>query len=463
MTTLQFLGAAGCVTGSRFILEAGADRVLVDCGLFQGTKDLRLRNWAPFPVPPSSLEHVVLTHAHLDHSGYLPKLIKEGFRGTIFATPATVDLCGVLLPDSGHIQESDARLANKKGFSKHKPALPLYTEVEAVETLQFLKSVPYGRTERISPGLSFSFQPAGHIFGSGFISMRVGDTSEPLNIVFSGDLGRYGQPITHDPTPIESADYLLVESTYGDRLHDSSDAREELAAVVRDTSGRGGVVLIPSFAVGRTQELLYILRELEDAGRIPTLPVYVDSPMAIDATRILMKYPEEHDVDMSREQKAGADPLNCREVNFVRSAELSKTLNGMRYPMIVIASSGMATGGRILHHLAHRLPDSRNTVLFVGYQAEGTRGRSLLEGARQLKIHGQMVDVRAEIKMLGQFSAHADYSEILRWLGNFKQAPQEVFIVHGEPEPRRVLKEKIVREFGWSVTLPEHLERFDLK
>jgi len=463
MTTLQFLGAAGCVTGSRFILEAGTARVLVDCGLFQGTKELRLRNWAPFPVPPSSLKHIVLTHAHLDHSGYLPKLVKEGFRGTIFATPATVDLCGVLLADSGHIQESDARFANKKGFSKHKPALPLYTEVEAVETLQFLKPVPYGRTETIPPAFSFSFQPAGHIFGSGFIRLKVDDGRQTLAILFSGDLGRYGQPITHDPTPVESADYLLVESTYGDRLHESTDAKDELAGIVRATSERGGALLIPSFAVGRTQELLYILRELEDGGRIPTLPVYVDSPMAIDATRILMKYPEEHDVDMSREQKAGADPLNCREVNFVRTAELSKTLNGMRYPMIVIASSGMATGGRILHHLAHRLPDSRNTVLFVGYQAEGTRGRSLVEGARQLKIHGQMVDVRAEIKMLGQFSAHADYSEILRWLGNFKKSPRGVFIVHGEPEPRRALQEKIVHEFGWSVTLPEHLERFDLK
>ena len=463
MTTLQFLGAAGCVTGSRFILEADADHVLVDCGLFQGTKELRLRNWAPFPVPPSSLKHVVLTHAHLDHSGYLPKLAKEGFRGTIFATPATVDLCGVLLPDSGHIQEADARFANKKGFSQHKPALPLYTEVEAVETLQLLKPVPYGHTERISRALSFSFQPAGHIFGSGFIRMKVDDGRGSMDILFSGDLGRYGQPITHDPTPVESADYLLVESTYGDRLHDSTDVRDELARIVRGTAERGGVVLIPSFAVGRTQELLYILRELEDANRIPTLPVYVDSPMAIDATRILMKYPEEHDLDMSREQKAGADPLNCREVNFVRTAELSKTLNDMRYPMIVIASSGMATGGRILHHLAHSLPDSRNTVLFVGYQAEGTRGRSLLEGARQLKIHGQMVDVRAEIKMLGQFSAHADYAEILRWLRNFKRAPKGVFIVHGEPEPRRALKEKIIHEFGWSVALPEHLERFDLK
>jgi len=404
----------------------------------------------------------VLTHAHLDHSGYLPKLVNEGFRGTVFATPATVDLCGVLLPDSGHIQESDARFANKKGFSKHKPALPLYTEAEAIEALQFLKPVPYDKVQKISPGISISFQPAGHIFGSGFVRMAVENAGEPLEVLFSGDLGRYGQPITHDPTPVESADYLLVESTYGDRLHDSADAKEEFAAIVRNTSERSGVVLIPSFAVGRTQELLYILRELEDTGRIPTLPVYVDSPMAVDATRILMKYPEEHDVDMSREQAAGLDPLNCHQVNFVRSAELSKALNGIRYPMIVIASSGMATGGRVLHHLAQRLPDSRNTVLFVGYQAEGTRGRSLLEGARQLKIHGGLVDVRAEIKMLGQFSAHADYSEILRWLGHFRRAPKQVFVVHGEAEPRRVLREKIARELGWRATLPEYLETFKL-
>ncbi len=463
MARLQFLGAAGCVTGSRFVLESRTDRVLIDCGLFQGSKELRLRNWASLPVPTSSLNHMVLTHAHLDHSGYLPRLVREGFRGSVFASPATVDLCGVLLPDSGHIQEADARFANKRGFSKHKPALPLYTEIEAIESLQFLKPVRYGELRRISAELAFSFEPSGHIIGSCFIRMQVGAEDKPIEVLFSGDLGRYGQPITHDPTPVDAADYLLVESTYGDRLHAATDAREELAAIIRQTAERGGMVLIPSFAVGRTQELMYILRELEEAGRIPRLPVYVDSPMAIDATRILMKYPEEHDVQMGREQAAGRDPLNCREVNLVRTAELSKALNAMRYPMIVIASSGMATGGRVLHHLAHRLPDSRNTILFVGYQAEGTRGRSLVDGAKQVKIHGQMVEVRADIKVLGHFSAHADYSEILRWLGNFQRAPKAVFLVHGEAGPRASLKEKIERRFGWNVVLPEHLERFELK
>jgi metallo-beta-lactamase family protein len=459
---LQFLGATGCVTGSRFVLEAGKDRVLIDCGLFQGTKELRLRNWARFPVDPSSVDHVILTHAHLDHSGYLPKFVKEGFQGDVLASPATVDLCGVLLPDSGHIQEADARFANKRGFSKHKPALPLYSEIEAIESLRLLKSVPYRQTYRLSPGLSFSFQPAGHIIGSCLVRVRIEDKGKALEALFSGDLGRYDQPITHDPTPVESADYLLIESTYGDKLHEGSNVKEELASVITQTAERGGVVLIPSFAVGRAQELMYVLRELEDAGRIPYLPVYVDSPMAIDATRILMKYPEEHDVQMAREYTAGLDPLNCREVNFVRTAELSKAINEMRYPMIIIASSGMATGGRVLHHLLHRLPDSRNTVLFVGYQAEGTRGRSLVEGVREIKIHGQMVQVRAQIRAFGHFSAHADYAEMLRWLANFKRPPRAVFLVHGEPEPRKSLAEKIQRQLGWNVVLPDYLEKVDL-
>jgi metallo-beta-lactamase family protein len=398
----------------------------------------------------------------LDHSGYLPKLIKEGFQGDIYASPATVDLCGVLLPDSGSIQEADARFANKKGFSKHKPALPLYTEIEAVEALRQLKAKPYGQSHQLSEQLSFSFQTSGHIIGSSVVEITVTER-ERLKLLFSGDLGRYGQPITHDPAPVEYADYLLIESTYGDRLHEATDAKAELASVVRQTAERGGMVLIPSFAVGRAQELMYILRELEDAGQIPHLPVYVDSPMAIDATRILMRYPEEHDAQMTHEQAIGTDPLKCREVNFVRSAELSKALNDMRYPMIVIASSGMATGGRVLHHLTHRLPDERNAVVFVGYQAEGTRGRSLVEGAREIKIHGRMVPVRAEIKMLAHFSAHADYSEILRWLANFRKAPRAVFLVHGEPEPRKSLVTKIANQFGWNVVLPEHLQEFDLR
>ena len=462
MTSLQFLGATGCVTGSRFLIQNSSEQVLIDCGLFQGPKDLRLRNWEPFPVDGHALHNVILTHAHLDHTGYLPRLVKEGFRGKVLATPATVDLCGLLWPDTGHLQEEDARYANKQGYSKHKPALPLYTEMEAIEALSFLNPVPYSEDRRLSSTLSFSLLPAGHILGSSFVKVIVHSNGRAQILLFSGDLGRYGQPITLDPTPVEEADYLVIESTYGDRLHEGADPRDSLAALIRHTSERGGMVLIPSFAVGRTQELLYILRELEDSGRIPSLPVFVDSPMAVDATKILMKYPEEHDLDMTRMLTAGVDPLNCRKVNFVRAAELSKALNEQRHPMIVIAASGMATGGRVLHHLLHRLPDPRNLVLFVGYQAEGTRGRLLLEGASAIKIHGQMIPVRAEVKAMDHFSAHADSSEMLRWLSCFRKPPKATFLVHGEPGPRRALAEKIQQQLHWKTVLPEYQEKFEL-
>jgi metallo-beta-lactamase family protein len=460
MSSLRFLGATGCVTGSRFLITSGEDQVLVDCGLFQGPKELRLRNWAPFPAELGKLNSIVFTHAHLDHTGYLPRLVKEGFQGRVYASPATADLCAILWPDSGHLQEEDARYANKKGFSKHDPALPLYTEIEGIEATQYLEKVPYRKEQSIGPRLAFSLIPAGHIFGSCFVQMHVGVNGQTRTIVFSGDLGRYDQPITPDPTPVEQADYLVLESTYGDRLHSSSDPKLELAAIINRTAGRGGMLLIPSFAVGRTQELMYLLRELEDSDRIPHLPVYVDSPMAIDATQILLRYPEEHDLEMSALENAGIDPLNSRQVNLVRTRELSQSLNEMRFPMIVIASSGMATGGRILHHLAHRLPDPRNTVLFVGYQAEGTRGRSLLEGAPAVKIHGEMIQVRAEIRALEQFSAHADYREILRWLENFRRPPQRTFIVHGEKKQREALGERIRNTLKWPVSLPEYQEEY---
>jgi metallo-beta-lactamase family protein len=388
--------------------------------------------------------------------------VKGGFQGEVLATPATVDLCGLLWPDAGHLQEEDARFANKQGFSRHKPALPLYTETEAVEALSFLKSIPYLADHSISSGLSFSLMTAGHILGSSFVKVTVQENAAPFTILFSGDLGRYDQPIIPDPATVAETDYLLLESTYGDRLHDSTDPRQTLAAVIKETAERGGMVLIPSFAVGRTQELLYILRELVDRGWIPHLPVFVDSPMAVDATQIMMKYPEEHDLDMTEMLRAGVDPLNTRQVNFVRDTEASKALNEQFYPMIIIAASGMATGGRILHHLVHRLPDPRNTVLFVGYQAEGTRGRSLLEGAAAVKIHGQMVPVRARIKSLDHFSAHADWSEILRWLGNFRKAPRLTFLVHGEPAPRQALAERIRRQLKWNVALPTYQEEFQL-
>jgi metallo-beta-lactamase family protein len=462
MAKIQFLGATGCVTGSRFLVSAETGQVLIDCGLFQGPKELRLRNWAPFPADLRRLHSIVLTHAHLDHTGYFPRLVKDGFQGQVYASPATVDLCGILWPDSGHLQEEDARYANKKGFSKHDPALPLYTEVDGIEATRYLEKIPYRQETRIGAQFSFSLIPAGHIFGSNFVQMQVGVNGEKRHLLFSGDLGRYDQPITPDPTPVEETDYLVVESTYGNRLHLGADPKLELAAIINRTAGRGGMILIPSFAVGRTQELLYLLRELEDAQRIPRLPVYVDSPMAIDATRILLRYPEEHDLEMQTLENSGIDPLNSRQVNLVRTRELSQAINGIRYPMIVIASSGMATGGRILHHLAQRLPDPRNTILFVGYQAEGTRGRTLLDKASEVKIHGQMVQVRAEIRSLEQFSAHADYSEILRWLGDFKRPPRRTYILHGENEQRKALSAHIREKLGWETLLPEYLETFEL-
>jgi metallo-beta-lactamase family protein len=462
MVTLRFLGATNTVTGSRFLLSSGSDQILIDCGLFQGPKELRLRNWSPLPQNGRHLQYVVLTHAHLDHTGFFPRLVKEGFHGEVYATPATVDLCGLLWPDSGHLQEEDARFANKQGFSKHAPALPLYTEIEATEALAFLRKVPYNTEHRLSPQMFFSVLPAGHILGSSFVKVTVEENTSSITLLFSGDLGRYDQPITPDPTPVTETDYLLLESTYGDRLHPTTDPRIALTKVINDTVQRRGMVLIPSFAVGRTQEILYILRELEDGGQIPHLPVFVDSPMAVDATKILMKYPEEHDLELTQMLRAGADPLNTHKVNFVRDSERSKALNEQRYPMIVIAASGMATGGRILHHLVHRLPDPRNTILFVGYQAEGTRGRSLLEGAAAIKIHGQMIPVRAQIQLLDHFSAHADWSEILRWLGNFRRPPRTTFLVHGEAEPRQALADRIKQQLGWPVVLPTYVEKFEL-
>jgi len=368
MSSLQFLGATDSVTGSRFLVEHQGEQVLVDCGLFQGPKELRLRNWAPFPADLNRLEKVVFTHAHLDHTGYFPRLVKEGFRGTAFASPATVDLCGILWPDSGHLQEEDARFANKKGFSKHDPALPLYTEVEGIEAASFLASVPYEQWQELTSGLAFSLRPAGHIFGSSFIRLKLDGAGKACTVLFSGDLGRYDQPITPDPSEVEETDYLLVESTYGDRLHPDADPRIELAEIINRTAQRGGIVLIPSFAVGRTQELMYILRELEDAGKIPQLPVYLDSPMAIDATKILLKHPEEHDLEMTAMNRAGLDPLNSRQVSYVRTRELSQALNDQHHHRFQrdghgrarAAPSGSAAPGSPSHRALRGIPGGRH-------------------------------------------------------------------------------------------------------
>ncbi|MCW5619999.1 MAG: MBL fold metallo-hydrolase, partial [Burkholderiales bacterium] len=447
-------GATGTVTGSKYLLSGYGRRVLIDCGLFQGYKQLRLRNWSRLPVDPSQIHAIVLTHAHLDHSGYLPLLAREGYHGPVYCTPATRDLCGILLPDSGYLQEEDARYANKRGFSKHKPALPLYTEADARRSLKLLRTVSYGRPTDLGGGLEFEFLPAGHILGSAMVLLRGPHGS----ILFSGDLGRPHDLLMRAPARVRQADHLVVESTYGDRTHSTEDAGEALATIVDRTAGRGGVVLVPAFAVGRTQILLHLIHRLKSSGRIPQdMPVFLNSPMAVDATLIFRAHLGEHRLDP---QECEA---TCRVARFVNTVEESIALNALREPAIIIAASGMATGGRVLHHLKAFAPHARNTILFSGYQAGGTRGASMLAGARSIRIHGQEIPVNAEVDMLDMLSAHADADEILDWLGGFEQPPRTTFITHGEPAAADALRLRIEHGRGWSCQVPDYLEEVPLQ
>jgi metallo-beta-lactamase family protein len=452
------MGAARTVTGSKYLLEHGGKRVLVDCGLFQGLKELRLRNWAQFPIPAREIDAVVLTHAHLDHVGYLPRLRADGYRGRVFCTAGTKELCGVVLPDSGRIQEEDARLANRHEYSKHQPALPLYTESDALAALTQLQPLGYERDIEILPGISIEFFPAGHLLGSAFVVARL--QSGPT-ILFGGDLGRYARPVLPDPSNAVHADVVLLESTYGDRDHVADDNGEELAQMVRSTVERGGKLIIPAFAIGRVEELLYWMRRLEQERRIPVLPVYVDSPMANEALRFYSARITELDEDMRPTEKKVSTFATTR-FQTVSSPQQSKQLTASRKPSIVISSSGMATGGRVLHHMAAALPDSRNTVLFVGYQAAGTRGRQLVDGARAVRIHGQSISVNARIAKIDSMSAHADRGEIMRWLGTFPARPSRVCLVHGEPEPMDALKTLMHQRLGWNAEIPQHLQRLSL-
>jgi metallo-beta-lactamase family protein len=455
VTRLSFLGAARTVTGSKHLLEVDGARVLVDCGLFQGLRELRRRNWDPLPVDPASIDAVVLTHAHLDHSGYLPRLVAAGFRGRIFCTAGTQDLCHIILPDAGRLQEEDARQANKHGYTRHHPAVPLFTEADAHRALAQLQPVGYERPLRIARGIDIEFINAGHLLGSAFVRVRL-EADGGCDILFGGDLGRYDRPILPDPSPVEQADILLLEATYGDRTHPPDADGEELAEIIRSTVEQGGKLLVPAFAVGRVEEVLYWIRRLESQRRIPVLPVFLDSPMATEALRYYAKRRRELDPDERRDE-----PPTAR-FRAVSSREESKAVTRSTHPSIVVSSSGMATGGRVLHHLKAALPDPRNTVLFVGYQAAGTRGRSLVDGAAEVKIHGQMVPVRARIVKIDSMSAHADAAEIQRWLGGFRTPPRRTFLVHGEPEPLAALERAIESRFGWAVHVPEHLEAVDL-
>jgi metallo-beta-lactamase family protein len=439
---LTFLGAAQTVTGSKYLLEHGDARVLVDCGLFQGLKPLRLRNWEALPVPAREIDAVVLTHAHLDHTGYLPRLVSQGFRGRVFCTAGTKDLCGLILPDSARIQEEDARRANRHGYSKHHPALPLYGEGDAYRALTQLQPVGYHRPMPVAPGIEAEFVPAGHLLGSAFVVVRL-DSGK--TIVFGGDLGRYNRPVLKDPSPAGvETDLLLLESTYGDRDHAPDDDGETLAGIVRETHERGGKLIIPAFAIGRTEELIYWLRRLEAEKRIPVLPVYLDSPMAIDALTHYQRRTRELDSDMQPGEK-DACTFCTERFQTVPTPEQSKAVTASRAPAIVISASGRATGGRVLHHLEAALPDERNTVLFAGYQAAGTRGRRLVESEPEVKIHGRMIPVRARVAQLDSVSAHADRGEILRWLGTFPAPPKRIALVHGEPRSITALA-ALVRE-----------------
>jgi len=452
---LTFLGAARTVTGSKYLLDAGGSRVLFDCGLFQGLKELRQRNWEPFPVPPDSIHAIVLTHGHLDHVGYLPRLVAAGYRGTIFCTSGTADLCRLVLPDAARIQQEDARQANKHHYTKHEPALPLYTESDAFRALSQMHPVSYGSRLEIATGVTVEFTTAGHLLGSAFVTCTLGDGKR---VLFGGDLGRFNRPVLPDPADAVAADIALVESTYGDRDHGADDDGEALAQVIRETAQANGKLIIPAFAIGRVEELLYWVRRLESAKKIPVLPVYVDSPMAVEALKFYTARVGELDPDMRPPQKDVSTFATAR-FQTIASPQQSRELTASRRSAIVISSSGMATGGRVLHHLEAALPDPKNTVLFVGYQAEGTRGRQLVDGAREVKMHGRVVPVRARIAKIDSMSAHADRDEILRWLGTFPQPPGRLCLVHGEPGPMDALKLRIQDRLGWTVLTPNHHER----
>ena len=452
MITLTSLGGAGTVTGSKHLLECDGRRLLVDCGLFQGLKALRERNWAPFPIDPKTIDAVVLTHAHLDHSGYLPKLVKEGFGKKIIASHASMQLSEIILLDSGHLQEKDAEYANRRGFSKHKPALPLYGIHDAERAMQHFSVVDFHEETSLPGGAQLILRRAGHILGAATAELRWGGQT----IVFSGDLGRYDDAVMVDPETVPEADYVVVESTYGDRLHEHRDPTEALGEIIERTTARGGTVVIPSFAVGRAQSLLYHLWKLKQAGRLGLTPIYLDSPMAINATDLLHGNLDDH--RLSPEECHAT----CNVATYVRDVEASKAITASPMPKVILSASGMATGGRVLHHIKAFGPDRRNTILFSGFQAAGTRGRAMVEGAHEVKIHGQWIPIRAEVADLPMLSAHADADEILRWLSGFRRPPKKTFIVHGEPHASDALRLRIKDKLGWECVVPEMMEAHQL-
>ena len=467
MASIEFWGGVGTVTGSKYLVQADGGRVLVDCGLFQGLKELRERNWQEPPFDPRSLNAVLITHAHIDHTGYLPRLVKQGFHGPVYCSRGTADLLKILLPDSGRLQEEDADYRNRHKITKHKPALPLYTEDDAYASLELLNPVANtGEAIQVAKGIRASFRIAGHILGSSLVLLEVdhaGADGKARRILFSGDLGHYDQPIIPDPTRPPACDYLLVESTYGDRLHDPEDPKVALARVINDAAERGAPVLIPAFAVGRTQELVYLIRELEDEKMIPVLPVTVDSPMAAASTAAYANRKEEHDEEYTSILTQHRHPLRTHSMTTASSRQESKRLNDAKGARVIISASGMMTGGRVLHHALRLVPDPEATIIFVGFQAAGTRGRRILDGEPEVKILGQWVPVRCRVTKIGGFSAHADWGEVLRWLEGMESGvPSKTFLTHGEPEAANAMAGHIKEKFGWNVHVPQYGERFEL-
>lgn len=473
MPYIQFLGAAGTVTGSKHLLNVSGDQsgkagvqALVDCGLFQGKKEWRERNWQNLPFAAADIDCVILTHAHLDHCGWIPRLVKQGFKGPIYATPPTIDLCSVILPDSGHLQEEDAEFHNRHKTSRHDPALPLYTQEEAQACLQYFQPVAFGETKQISPELSFRFVHAAHILGSSMAEVTLNAAGKTRKLLFTGDIGRVrdnniapGKVVYSGPQPGEDADIVVMESTYGNRLHPKDDPRPQLAKAIRETVERGGSVVVPAFAVERTQKFLFMLKELMESGQAPRVPVYCDSPMAIKAVEIFLKHAEEYSEATKQLIARYGSPLKWQGFTFAQTSEESKKINDSRFPCVIISSSGMVTGGRILHHLAQRLPDPRNTVLFIGFQAPGTRGFTIKSGAPEVKIFGQMVPIRAQILAFEQFSDHADTPELLEWLHTFSKKPVTTYLVHGEPEASSQLRDAVMKDLGWNVQIAEWMQK----
>jgi len=453
---LTVLGAGRCVTGSKYLLEWKNFTAMIDCGLFQGPAENRRRNWKKLPFPPKDIDAVVLTHAHIDHSGWLPRLVRQGFKGPVFCTPPTKSLLRVLLPDAAHIQEEEARYANKKGYSKHTPALPLYRAADARAALKLLEPVAFDDPHELWPGIRFQFHRQGHILGAASIELETKVSGgHKKTVFFSGDVGRHGVPILREPEAYPGSDVLLVESTYGDRFHGEDDPRGALAEAIQAGLQRGGIILIPAFAIDRTQELLYMLHELAVDGDLPEIPIFLDSPMGIQATALYSRSRDEHDAEMRQYFTEQVNPILPPNVKVTPSSAESRKLNNLKGPAIIISASGMATGGRILHHLKLRLPHERNTVIFVGYQAVGTKGRRLVEGEPEVKIHGEWIQVKAHVSQISGLSAHADAGELTVWLSRREREPEAVYLIHGEYEAQQVFAARLNKEFGWEPKIPE--------